>query len=104
MHEDRRQLPPRPIPPLFELGRVVATPGTLELLAGIGRDPLELINRHMRGDWGDLDQEDIDANERSLNCGSRLFSSYNVDGHGTKVWVITEWDRSYTTVLLPSEY
>ncbi len=54
-------------------------------------------------DWGELDQEDIDENNRALQHGSRLFSSYHSSTR-VKFWIITEWDRSVTTVLMPSEY
>ncbi|WP_404851334.1 plasmid related protein [Cupriavidus sp. D384] len=57
----------------------------------------------MRGDWGELDDEDRAQNETSLITGKRLLSSYTLDT-GTKVWVITEADRSVTTILLPDEY
>ena len=90
-----------PAKPKFTLGLVCATPGALTTLA-----TLEITTgllRHQRGDWGDLSQEDIDENERSLREGSRLLSAYQSAG-GAKFWIITEWDRSVTTVLLPSEY
>ena len=84
----------------FELGRVVATPGALDLLARWDLD--DLLRRHHRGDWGEMDAHDRRANERALRDGARLLSSYPV-GDG-KVWIITEADRSSTCVLLPSEY
>ena len=61
-----------------------------------------MLNRHSRGDWGDLHPEDIAANDQALVDGSRLLSAYTIAD--TKVWVITEWDRSVTPVLFPSEY
>jgi len=87
----------------FPLGRIVATPGALIALAEAGQTPQEFIRRHEMGDWGDLDEEDRRENERSLEDGCRLLSAYHVRD-GTKIWIITEADRSATTLLLPSEY
>jgi hypothetical protein len=84
------------------LGRVVATPGALELLEEAGENPHLLLIRHRMGDWGELCAHDRRENELSLRHGWRLVSSYPV-GDGV-VWIITEADRSYTTVLLPTEY
>jgi len=84
----------------FPLGAVVATPGVLDALPP-GLLPL-LLRRHARGDWGDMPNEDILANQRALIDGDRLMSAYEVGG--IRVWVITEWDRSVTTALLPEEY
>lgn len=89
--------------PLFELGQVVGTPGAIRALAEAEQEPIELLIRHVTGDWGDLPDEDKDENERSVKQGYRVFSAYKLDT-GTKVWVITEWDRSVTTILLPDEY
>jgi len=86
----------------FTLGRTVATPGALAALEQAGVSPATLLARHHGGDWGDLCPEDAAANDQALEEGSRLFSSYKV-GDG-KVWVITEADRSATTVLLPQDY
>ena len=86
----------------FNLGQVVATPNALDFLLHHGMTPAQLIERHARGDWGDLDTEDKCANDNALEHGGRLFSSYRV---GTaKVWIISEADRSATTVLLPEDY
>ncbi|MCD6665980.1 MAG: hypothetical protein LT081_07870 [Hydrogenophaga sp.] len=87
---------------LFKLGSVVATPAALAHCERNQVNPQQLLGRHIGGDWGNLEQEDIKANENALAYGDRIFSSYNV-GDG-KVWVITEADRSSTCVLLPSEY
>lgn len=92
-----------PTIPLFPPGRLVATPGALALLEQINKSPLELLSRHLRGDWGDLCQEDKTENELSLKHGFRLMSSYQVT-ETEKLWVITEADRSVTTLLLPAEY
>jgi hypothetical protein len=87
--------------PRFPLGRLVATPGALEALTN--DDIQRALSRHLVGDWGDLDADDKRANDGSLKSGDRLLSAYH--GHGlTKFWIITEADRSLTTVLLPSEY
>ncbi len=89
--------------PLFSLGQVVATPGALATLEATKQNPLELLARHVTGDWGDLCQEDKQENELSVERGYRILSAY-VFGNGGKVWVITEADRSVTTILLPDEY
>ncbi len=88
----------------LSLGRVLATPGALRILFSMGEDPLRLLARHASGDWGELDAHDRGENERSLRQGWRVLSSYPVGEDGQKVWVITEADRSVTTILLPEEY
>ena len=90
--------------PLFPLGQVVATPGALAALGKAGQTPLEFLSRHARGDWGELDEHDRKENQLSLERGFRLVSSYHTAAGDTKVWVITEADRSATTILLPEEY
>jgi len=87
----------------FPLGQTVATPGALEALKEASQDPVALLVRHQSGDWGDLDEEDKQENELSLEKGFRLLSAYTLTT-GVKVWIITESDRSATTILLPSEY
>ncbi|MDP9374884.1 MAG: hypothetical protein M3Q65_21030 [Chloroflexota bacterium] len=91
---------------LFPLGRVVATPGALDALAGAGRTPTEFLARHAAGDWGDVGREDAAENVLSLARGFRLFSVYRYDPADptAKVWIITEAEGSSTCVLLPSEY
>ena len=89
--------------PLFALGQVVGTPGALRALEEARQPPAELLARHVTGDWGDLCDEDIAENELSVERGLRVFSSYKLPTD-TQVWVITEWDRSVTTILLPGEY
>ena len=84
------------------LGHVVATPGALDLVRSHGLNVVALVRRHASGDWGTLDAHDRDANRRALRSGARVMSVYPTAG-GT-LWVITEADRSATTVLLPSEY
>jgi len=87
--------------PKFELGQLVATPNALATLDP--NDVAAAVGRHARGDWGELDEHDRLENDSALVNGSRLFSAYR-DRGGTKFWVITEWDRSVTTVLLPEDY
>jgi hypothetical protein len=84
------------------LGTIVATPGALKVLSEVGENPLCYLARHSSGDWGDLDGHDRRENERSLRHGWRVVSSYPL-GEKT-IWVITEADRSITTILLPEEY
>lgn len=87
----------------FPLGQVVATPGVLRAFAEAGNSPQEFITRHSCGDWGELDEEDRLENESSIEQGCRLLSAYCLRD-GTKIWIITEADRSATTLLLPEEY
>jgi hypothetical protein len=89
---------------LFKLGLVVATPNALELLAESGIDPAELLGRHQSGDWGEVPPEDAKENELSLREGFRILSSYPVGEYGSKVWLLTEADRSSTCILLPEDY
>ena len=92
-----------PTIPLFPAGQIVATPGALALLEQANKSPLEFLSRHLCGDWGDLCQDDKAENELSLKYGFRLMSSYQVMDTET-LWIITEADRSATTLLLPAEY
>ncbi len=85
----------------FELGRTMSTPGALAAIPP--EEMLRAMSRHAAGDWGDCDSEDWEENELSLREGFRLFSVYHT-GAGKKFWIITEADRSVTTVLLPEEY
>lgn len=87
--------------PKFSLGQLVATPGVLELVTH--EEITHALNRHICGDWGDVDEEDHAENELSLIHALRLFSVYH-NANGIKFWIITEHDRSSTTVLLPSDY
>ncbi|NOT58306.1 MAG: hypothetical protein HOP18_27190 [Deltaproteobacteria bacterium] len=87
----------------FPLGHVVATPGALAALDASGQSPHELLARHVAGDWGDVSEADWQENERSLRAGFRVLSAYTTN-QGTTLWVITEADRSVTTLLLPSDY
>jgi hypothetical protein len=87
--------------PKFTLGQLVATPGVLELVTHA--EITQCLDRHICGDWGDVDDEDRAANEQALINRLRLVSVYQ-SASGTKFWIITEHDRSSTTVLLPAEY
>ena len=89
--------------PRFSLGQTLATPGALAALEKACKTPAYYLVRHQSGDWGDLCSEDIKENELSLRQGFRLLSAY-VLPTGVKIWIITERDRSATTVLLPEEY
>lgn len=88
---------------LFPLGRTVATPGALEALEEAGQPPLVFLHRHQHGDWGEVPEEDAAENELSLRNGFRIISAYKTR-LDVRLWVITEADRSYTTILLPEEY
>lgn len=88
---------------ILELGFVVATPGALRALEGAGQSADEFLARHMSGDWGELGEADWDENGLSLREGLRILSAYTLRT-GEKIWIITESDRSATTVLLPEEY
>ena len=89
--------------PLFQLGQVVATPGALDALKTSGDDPGQYLSRHLSGDWGELDEADKRENELSVARGLRILSAYRLS-NDTKIWIITEADRSVTTILLPAEY
>ena len=85
----------------FPLGRLVATPNALENIPN--PEMLSALQRHLTGDWGDMDEHDREENEFSLTRALRLFSVYH-SAKGVKFWIITEADRSATTVLLPEDY
>jgi len=87
--------------PKFSLGQTVSTSNAQNTLNQ--EDVLNSMARHNRGDWGDLCDEDLQANEQALEHNGRLFSIYH-DRDGTKFYIITEHDRSVTTVLLPEDY
>jgi hypothetical protein len=89
----------------FPLGRVVATRGVMDLFNDNAEGIGEFIVRHSQGDWGEaLCEGDDEINEEALKNGHRLMSAYFLPDGTTKIWIITEWDRSVTTVLLPEEY
>jgi len=87
----------------FQPGQIVATPGVLEAFRASGEEPLPFLQRHLTGDWGELDEHDVRENELSLERGWRILSCYRLR-NGTRIWIITEADRSVTTFLLPAEY
>lgn len=122
-------IPRRPSKPqgshLFELGQVLATPGALELMHITDTSPLRLLARHVAGDWGDCHPDDVQTNNAAVRNGLRVMSVYRLplieavvgnvlsdaagadrayDTEDDRVWVITEADRSVTTLLLPEEY
>lgn len=91
------------LPPIqFPTGQVVATPGALRLLAQHGISPHQLISRHVRCDYGSVPAEDAAANNDALIHGGHVLSSFPVGGG--HVWIITEWDYSQTSLILPAEY
>ena len=87
----------------FALGQTVITPGAEEALEIAGQTATEFLRRHISGDWGELSDEDVKENELSLKEGFRLLSRYET-AKGERLWIITEADRSATTILLPVEY
>jgi hypothetical protein len=87
----------------FSLGRVLATPGAIDALANAEEQAVTYLQRHAVGDWGDLCQDDLEENNLSLEHGYRLLSAYRLSDL-EKIWIITEADRSATTILLPEEY
>lgn len=89
-------------PVYFPLGQCLITPGAKALLESLNESPMPFLQRHQSNDWGDVCQEDWDANDHALNDGTRLLSAYLVND--SKIWIITEADRCSTTVLLPEEY
>ena len=95
--------------PKFSLGRTVATPGALEALQDAGQSPDHFLDLHVSGSWDDLDAEDRKANEQAIaheddpGRRDRVFSAFRTRKN-VKLWIITEHDRSVTTILLPEEY
>jgi hypothetical protein len=87
----------------FPLGHVVATPAAMAAIIAAGQSTHDFLVRHVHCDWGDVGEEDRKANEEALETGERLLSVYRTN-RGLKVWVITEAERSATTILLPHEY
>jgi hypothetical protein len=88
---------------LFPLGKTLLTGGAIEALEDAGQSANEFLSRHQQGDWGDVDEWDWGQNDSSARSDCRILSAYRT-GNDVKLWVITEADRSATTVLLPSEY
>jgi hypothetical protein len=89
--------------PKFPLGQLAATPGALQAMQASGQTPGFFLQRHVTGDWGEVGEEDGRLNDEALKDGSRILSAYRTL-KGEKLWIITEADRSVTTVLLPDEY
>jgi hypothetical protein len=89
--------------PLFPLGQIVATAGALAALERAKQPSTCSLARHAAGEWGELEPTDVAENEYSVAHGFRLLSSYQTDA-GERLWIITEADRSATTLLLPEEY
>ncbi|WP_206951955.1 hypothetical protein [Trinickia acidisoli] len=89
--------------PRFKLGRILATPGALEVIADARVSIVDLLIRHLRGDWGELSDSDRQQNELAITAGQRILSNYVLPG-GRTIWIITEADRFATTFLLPGEY
>lgn len=90
--------------PRFQAGQLVMTAGVNDLVQRGALDPVPYLRRHLAGDWGDLCDDDKRQNDAALKSGEdRRFSSYQL-APDLKLWIITEWDRSVTTLLLPSEY
>jgi hypothetical protein len=85
------------------LGRVVATPGALRALEKAEQLPAEFLDRHVNGDWGNVTDADKQENEGAVEQGFRILSAYTTSA-GDWIWVLTEADRSVTSILLPSEY
>ena len=92
---------PQPPSPLFSLGDIYITSNALAKLGY--PEGLAALARHAGGDWGELCEEDREANQAALLSGARLLSAYWT-GNDTKFWIITEADRSCTTILLPEDY
>ena len=88
----------------FALGQLVTTPGAMELLSQPGTNWISLIRRHRSGDWGDLTGDDKRCNDLATHEGDRILSAYDLPRGLGRVWIITEADRSATTILLPEEY
>jgi hypothetical protein len=87
----------------LSLGTVVATPGALSALEEACESALGYLSRHAMRDWGEIPPEDWEENEFSIRNELRILSAYTLR-NGTKIWIITEADRSLTTILLPTEY
>jgi hypothetical protein len=88
-------------PPKFLLGRVAATKNALKQIPI--PEIFHALHRHERGDWGQLERDDWDANENSLKHGGRLVSRF-LSTANVRFWIITEWDHNRTTVLLPEDH
>lgn len=88
---------------MLNIGQVLVTPRVMAALTEAGQFPEPFLDRHINGDWGDLDEEDKSANNWAVDNEARILSAYHTE-KGQKIWIITEADRSATTLLLPDEY
>lgn len=86
----------------FDLGDLLSTKGADALMRSVNHSPLWYLARHRRGDWGELSSDDVQANEVALQLGGRILSAYQIGEQ--RLWIITEADRTSTTLLLPNEY
>ena len=93
-------------PALFSLGHVVATPAALALIQERGASVHQLLTRHQTGDWHELCREDRDTNWQAALGDARVLSAFNIGSadQPVMIWIITEWDRSVTTILRPQDY
>jgi hypothetical protein len=89
--------------PLFDLGFIVITPGAQRAIAASGSRATPYLMRHASGDWSEMDEVDRKQNSFAVEKALRVFSAYTL-GSGKKLWIVTEWDRSVTTLLMPAEY
>ena len=89
--------------PKFSLGQIVATPGALDLLQESGESAADFLSRHVRGDYGEICEEDRQLNDQAIVDGSRILSAYRTS-KGERLWIITEADRSSSCLLKPDEY
>lgn len=87
----------------FSLGSVVGTPAALAVIAASGQEPADFLDRHVRGDWGEVSVGDARLNDAAVRDGDRILSAYKTL-KGERLWIITEADRSSTCILLPDEY
>ena len=87
----------------FSLGQVVGTPGALKAIESAGQEPGFFLSKHAQGDWGTMDKDDKQLNEDALSNGDRIHSAYRTLKNES-IWIITEADRSTTTLLLPDDY
>lgn len=93
----------RQLQPKFTLGSIVATPSALQAIENSGQSPSDFLSRHVRGDWGEVCEEDKELNDQAVIDGDRLLSAYRTLKN-VRIWIISEADRSATTLLLPEEY
>ena len=91
------------IPIKLPLGRLLATPGAIDAMLKARQNAAEFLQRHASGDWGTVGAEDRAANNQAVNIFERILSAYRLKT-GVRIWIITEADRSATTILLPAEY